>query len=374
MALAGRAGIVFGVANHRSLAWAVAAAWRAAGARVGVTVQSDRYLPAVARAVERGHWPVRGEAPAVAVCDATDDAQLRAAVERLCDELAPAAKASGADGGAWRGGVNSERWALDMVLHAVAYAPTGAMRGAAVDPAAGAHRATTGEPRRLLAVTKDDFAVAHTASAYSLVAVARAVHPYLRATTDSGDGDDPNSRRHSPGGSLIALTFAGSAQVRPPVSVRLLACVRAPGLPQLCVSTYSAGVILSGSLTRTLPSAHKRHGGARPRRRRPQVVPAYSVMGPAKASLEACAKYLAAELGQDGIRVNCISAGPVNTLAARGIAGFTVRRGAMTGVGRAACLACLTPNHRPHPPARTRGCVLRVHAIAVLCAEPSYRT
>jgi enoyl-[acyl-carrier protein] reductase I len=53
-----------------------------------------------------------------------------------------------------------------------------------------------------------------------------------------------------------------------------------------------------------------------------KVVPHYNVMGVAKASLEACARYLAYDLGPEKIRVNCISAGPVNTIAARGIAGF----------------------------------------------------
>jgi len=54
-----------------------------------------------------------------------------------------------------------------------------------------------------------------------------------------------------------------------------------------------------------------------------KVVPHYNVMGVAKAALEASTRYLAADLGEQKIRVNCISAGPVNTLAARGIAGFT---------------------------------------------------
>ena len=54
-----------------------------------------------------------------------------------------------------------------------------------------------------------------------------------------------------------------------------------------------------------------------------KVVPHYNVMGVAKASLEASTRYLAYDLGPKKIRVNCISAGPVNTLAARGIAGFT---------------------------------------------------
>lgn len=54
-----------------------------------------------------------------------------------------------------------------------------------------------------------------------------------------------------------------------------------------------------------------------------RVVPNYNVMGVAKAALEACVRYLAGELGEKNIRVNAISAGPVSTLAARGISGFT---------------------------------------------------
>lgn len=63
-----------------------------------------------------------------------------------------------------------------------------------------------------------------------------------------------------------------------------------------------------------------------------QVVPSYNVMGPAKAALEATVRQLAYELGPEGIRVNCLSPGPMNTVSARGIPGISVRTAFFDGL------------------------------------------
>ncbi len=158
--LAGKTGVVFGVANKRSIAWAIAKAWAAAGARLIFNYQGER---------------------------------LKENVEELVGEF-------------------GEKTPGDFV-----------------------------------STTREAFRTAHDISAYSLVALAREAVPLM-----------------TNGGSILAMTYYGSEK----------------------------------------------------------VVPHYNVMGVAKASLEASTRYLAYDLGPKKIRVNCISAGPVNTLAARGISGF----------------------------------------------------
>jgi enoyl-[acyl-carrier protein] reductase I len=202
--LAGKLGIVFGVANKRSIAWAMAQAWHRAGARLAFTYQGER----VKENVEELASNFGPDTP-ILPCDVTRDDDIT----RVFDEV---------------GKQFGER--LHLLLHSVAFAPREALEG------------------RFVNTSRDAFRVALDVSAYSLVALARAAAPLM-----------------TEGGSIIGLSYYGAIK----------------------------------------------------------VVPHYNVMGVAKAALEACTRYLAYDLGPDRIRVNCISAGPVNTLAARGISGFT---------------------------------------------------
>jgi len=201
--LEGKTGIVFGVANKRSIAWAIAQAWAREGAKLAFTYQGERLKENVAELA--GTF---GSDTLILPCDVTKD-----------DEIASVFKTVGERPGK-----------LNLLLHSVAYAPKEALEGEFVN------------------TSREAFRVAHDVSAYSLVALARAA---ARLMTD--------------GGSIVAMSYYGAEK----------------------------------------------------------VVPHYNVMGVAKAALEASTRYLAYDLGPKKIRVNCISAGPVNTLAARGIAGFT---------------------------------------------------
>jgi len=201
--LAGKIGVVFGVANKRSIAWAIARAWHQAGATLAFTYQGDRLKENVEELA--GTF---GSDVLLLPCDVTRDAEI----DRVFDE------------------VGKKFGKLNLLLHSVAFAPREALEGDFVN------------------TSREAFRVAHDVSAYSLVALARGAAPLM---TD--------------GGSIVAMTYYGAEK----------------------------------------------------------VVPHYNVMGVAKASLEASTRYLAYDLGPKKIRVNCISAGPMNTLAARGIAGFT---------------------------------------------------
>jgi enoyl-[acyl-carrier protein] reductase I len=200
--LDGKTGIVFGVANKRSIAWAIAQAWAREGAKLAFTYQGERVKENVAELA--GTF---GADTLILPCDVTKD-----------DEIASVFKSTGEKFGK-----------LNLLLHSVAYAPKDALEGEFVN------------------TSREAFRVAHDVSAYSLVALVRAAVPLM---TD--------------GGSIVAMTYYGAEK----------------------------------------------------------VVPHYNVMGVAKAALEASTRYLAYDLGPKKIRVNCISAGPVNTLAARGISGF----------------------------------------------------
>lgn len=201
--LAGKTGVVFGVANKRSIAWAIAKAWAAAGARLIFNYQGERLKENVEELV--GEF---GASTPLYPCDVSKDEEIDSFFEK----------------------VRGQTDRLDLLLHSVAFAPKEALEG------------------DFLNTTRDAFRTAHDISAYSLVALSRAVTPLM---TD--------------GGSILAMTYYGAEK----------------------------------------------------------VVPHYNVMGVAKASLEASTRYLAYDLGTKKIRVNCISAGPVNTLAARGISGFS---------------------------------------------------
>lgn len=201
--LAGKAAVVFGVANKRSIAWAIAKAWAAAGARLFFNYQGERLRENVADLVSEF-----GADVPLFPCDVSHDGEI----ERFFNQ------------------VREQTSQLDLMLHSVAFAPKEALEGEFVN------------------TTREAFRTAHDISAYSLVALAREAAPMM-----------------SSGGSIIAMSYYGAEK----------------------------------------------------------VVPHYNVMGVAKASLEASTRYLAYDLGPKKIRVNCISAGPVNTLAARGISGFS---------------------------------------------------
>ena len=203
--LSGTHGVIVGVANKRSLAWAIAQAMDAVGAQLTLSYATERFEANVRKLGATLRQP-----PLIVPCDVTSDAQVRdlfAAVEREC------------------GG-------LDFLVHAVGFAS----------------REALSEP--FLQTSREDFLQAFDISAYSLVALARAAAPLME-------------RRG--GGSILTLTYLGSQR----------------------------------------------------------VFPNYNVMGVAKAALEAVVRYLASDLGSRNIRVNAVSAGPIKTLSAAGISGFS---------------------------------------------------
>src|SRR3989454_1963318 len=202
-ALAGKLGIVFGVANKRSIAWAIAQAWHQEGAKLAFTYQGERLKENVEELA--GTF---GTDALILPCDVTKDEEIAGVFKTVGEKFGK----------------------LHLLLHSVAYAPKEALEGDFVN------------------TTREAFRVAHDVSAYSLVALAREVAPLM-----------------ADGGSIVAMTYYGSGK----------------------------------------------------------VVPHYNVMGVAKASLEASARYLAYDLGPKKIRGNCILARPRQTLAARGISGFS---------------------------------------------------
>jgi enoyl-[acyl-carrier protein] reductase I len=201
--LEGKTGVVFGVANKRSIAWAIAQAWAAAGAKLIFNYQGERIKENVEDLIS-----TFGSDVPLYPCDVAVDEEISDFFQRVKE--------------------HTNR--IDLMLHSVAFAPREALEG------------------DFLSTSRDAFLMAHNISAYSLVGLTREAVPFM---TD--------------GGSIIAMTYYGAEK----------------------------------------------------------VVPHYNVMGVAKASLEATTRYLAYDLGPKKIRVNCISAGPVQTLAARGISGFT---------------------------------------------------
>ena len=202
--LAGKTGLIVGVANKRSIAWAIAQAASAAGARLAVTYQGERLEENVRELSEALTNPL------ILPCDVTDDGQIAAVFSEIQREF---------------GG-------LDFVVHGAAFAPREELSAPFVQ------------------TTREGFRMSLDISAYSLVALARGALPLMEARG---------------GGSILTLTYLGSER----------------------------------------------------------VFQNYNVMGVAKAALEACVRYLAADLGSRNIRVNAISAGPIKTLAASGISGFS---------------------------------------------------
>ncbi len=199
--MAGKRGVVMGVANDRSIAWGIARAVAAQGAELCFTYQGE--------ALEKRVRPLAQEVGAKLVlpCDVTDEASMDAVFARVAAE--------------WGG--------LDFVVHAIGFADKQYLRGRYMDT-----------PRAA-------FLQAMDISVHSFVAVAQRAVPLMK-----------------PGGTLLTMSYLGAER----------------------------------------------------------VTPHYNVMGVAKAALEASVRYMAADLGGAGIRVNAISAGPIKTLAASGIGDF----------------------------------------------------
>jgi enoyl-[acyl-carrier protein] reductase I len=199
--MAGKRGLIMGVANDRSIAWGIASNLHAHGAELAFTYQGEALAKRVRPLAESVGSDI------VLPCDVTEDASIDAVFESI-----------------------GERWGrLDFLVHAIAYADKEELKGKYLDTSRG------------------NFVKSLDISCYSLTAVAQRAVPLMTA-----------------GGSILTLTYYGAER----------------------------------------------------------VMPHYNVMGVAKAALEASVRYLAADLGEQSIRVNAISAGPIKTLAASGIGDF----------------------------------------------------
>jgi enoyl-[acyl-carrier protein] reductase I len=196
--LEGKTAVIFGLANKRSIAWGIAQKLHEAGAKLAICYQNERMKSEAQGLID--------DLPGAEgfQCDVSSDAEIDAVFGQFKERFGT----------------------VDVVVHAVAYAPAEDLRGEFVN------------------TSREGFRVAHDVSVYSLIGVTRAAVPLM-----------PN------GGSIITLSYYGAEK----------------------------------------------------------VVPHYNVMGVAKAALEATVRYLASSLGPQGIRVNAISAGPIMTLAGRGV-------------------------------------------------------
>jgi enoyl-[acyl-carrier protein] reductase I len=199
--LQGKTVAVFGVANKRSIAWAIARAMQAAGAELAITYQNERLKQ------EADDLIATLPNSQAFQCDVSRDEEI----DQLFQQL------------------KTRYGKLDSLVHSIGFAPAEALRD------------------EFVTTSREAFRIAHDVSVYSLVALARAAYPLM-----------------TEGGSILTLTYYGAEK----------------------------------------------------------VVPKYNVMGVAKAALEASVRYLAYDLGKHRVRVNAISAGPIKTLAARGISGF----------------------------------------------------
>ena len=197
MLLEGKQGIIFGVANKRSIAWATARACLDAGAQLAFSYQNERLR-------ENVESLVAGTDSPLVQCDVSNAEEVDAAFAAVGEKFGR----------------------LDFLVHSLAFAPREALEG------------------EYVATTREAFLTALDVSAYSLAALARAAAPLM-----------------TEGGSIVSMTYYGAEK----------------------------------------------------------VVQNYNVMGVAKAALEASTRYLASDLGKHNIRVNAVSAGPLNTLAARGV-------------------------------------------------------
>ncbi|MCA1623536.1 MAG: enoyl-ACP reductase [Acidobacteria bacterium] len=191
-------GMIFGVANKRSIAWACAEACAEQGARLAFTYQGERLKENVEKLTADLQSAV------VVPCDVTNQQEVDTAFETVGREFGK----------------------LDFLIHSIAFAPKEALEG------------------EFLTTSRDAFRTALEISAFSLTQLAFAAAPLMKD-----------------GGSIVTMSYYGSEK----------------------------------------------------------VVQNYNVMGVAKAALESSVRYLAADLGKQNIRVNAISAGPINTLSARGV-------------------------------------------------------
>ncbi len=200
--LQGRTAVVFGVANKRSIAWAIAQKLQEAGAKLLITYQNER--------LQHDAEGLIAELPDAEAfqCDVSNDGEIDTLFSTLRERFGT----------------------LHTLVHSIAFAPAEELKN------------------DFLQTSREGFRIAHDVSVYSLIALSRAAAPLM-----------------TEGGSILTLTYYGAEK----------------------------------------------------------VVPHYNVMGVAKAALEATVRYLAADLGRRKIRVNAISAGPIKTLAARGIGGLS---------------------------------------------------
>jgi len=199
--MAGKRGLIMGVANNRSIAWGIAKALHSQGAEIAFSYQGE----ALKKRVE----PLAAEVGSdfLVECDVTNDAAMDETFRQI-----------------------KQRWGhLDFLVHAIGFSDKNELDGRYIDTSAG------------------NFALTMNISVYSFTAVAKRAEPLMR-----------------PGGSLLTLTYYGAQR----------------------------------------------------------YIPNYNVMGVAKAALEASVRYLAVDMGKNGVRVNAISAGAIKTLAASGISGL----------------------------------------------------
>ncbi|WP_078595318.1 enoyl-ACP reductase FabI [Evansella clarkii] len=201
--LSNRTYVIMGVANKRSIAWAIAESLSKAGARLIFTYQGERLEKNVRQLAET----LEREDYLIIPCDVTSDEEIDKAFTEIKEKAGE----------------------IHGIAHCIAFAKREEIEG------------------EYLNTTRDGFLLAQNISAYSLTAVVKAARPML-----------------AEGSSIVTMTYLGGEQ----------------------------------------------------------VVKNYNVMGVAKASLDASVKYLANDLGKEGVRVNAISAGPIRTLAAKGIGGF----------------------------------------------------
>ena len=201
--LQGKRALITGIASDRSIASGIAESMHRQGAELAFTYQTDKLRSRVEKAAGACGSDI------VLPLDVAEDAQIASCFDQL-----------------------GQRWdGFDILVHAIAYAPREAIAGQFLD-----------------GLTRENFAVAHDISAYSLAALAKAARPMMAGRK----------------GAILTLSYLGAER----------------------------------------------------------ALVGYNLMGVAKASLESTVRYLAYNLGPEGTRVNAISAGPIKTLAAAGIAGF----------------------------------------------------
>lgn len=199
--LEGKQGVIFGVANHHSLAWHIAAEVHRHGGKLLLGVANERFKAKASPLAEK----VGAGDPII--CDVSDDVSIQTAFDEIGERMPK----------------------LDFVVHAVAYANREDLE------------------KRFIETSRDGYKVAHDISSYSLTALCRTAEPYLQ-----------------PGGSVLTLSYLGAVR----------------------------------------------------------AMPSYNIMGVAKAALESSVRYLAIDMGEKGVRVNAVSAGPIKTLSSSGIKGM----------------------------------------------------